>query len=107
MPSIFHRESWRRWPRSQKFALSQRGADAETQYRETIQASRGESGRASFDAARLAWAQPLKIEPGDGLFLGELKGGPRTLEELTRALEDVGSTKREIKAGIERLINAG
>jgi hypothetical protein len=107
MPSIFDREGGKRWPRSQRFVLSTRGADAELQYREMITASRAESGRTSFDSARAGWASPLSIQPGDGLYLSELQSGPRTLEELTRALEACGSNRREIKAAIERLMDVG
>jgi hypothetical protein len=107
MSSIFDREGGKRWPRSQRFVLSVKGAEAEQAYREMITASRTGSGRTAFDAARTAWAQPLAIQPGDGLYLGELQPGARTLEELTRALESCGSTRREIKAALDRLIDAG
>ncbi len=107
MPSVFDREPGRRWPRSQRFALSSKGAQAEQRYREMIAASRAQSGRASFDAARTAWAEPLRLEPNDGLYLGELEPGPRTLAELTQSLEATGTTRREVKAALERLIDAG
>ena len=46
----------RRWPRTQKFALSAEGGEAEAEYRSCIVASREEAGRASYDAARSEWA---------------------------------------------------
>ena len=69
--------------------------------------SRELEGRSSFDAARLAWAQGLSLESADGLYLGELQSGARTLEELVRALEPCGTTRQEIRAAIDRLTAAG
>src|SRR5207249_8987695 len=62
MTSIMDREPGRRWPRSQRFVLSAKGADAGQKWRATIVASRSEGGRGSFDAARDAWAQPLRLQ---------------------------------------------
>jgi len=47
----------RRWPRSQRFALTDKGRDAEASYRSSIVSSRSQEGRASFDAARSTWAE--------------------------------------------------
>lgn len=107
MPSIFDRDGGQRWPRSKRFELSPKGLEAEQLYADVIVASRAEEGRKSFDGARDGWAKPWGVQPGDGLFLGELKGGPRTLEELDRALQDCGVNRREIKGALERLVNAG
>lgn len=63
----------------------------------------GSGGRSNFDAARAAWAAPLMLEPADGLFFGELSGGPKTIEEVADALESCGTTRREVKAAIDRL----
>lgn len=107
MPSMFDREGGQRWPRSQRFEISAKGREAEEKYGELIAASRAEEGRKSFDAARDAWASAWSMQPADGLYLGELKAAPRTLEELDLALRDCGVTRREIKGGIERLMTAG
>jgi hypothetical protein len=56
-----------RWPRAHKFALSERGRAVEAEYRTDIVASRDSPGRASFDAARQAWAAKHGIQPDDGL----------------------------------------
>src|SRR6516165_8893588 len=65
----------RRWPRSQRFALTDKGRDAEASYRSTIVSSRTQEGRASFDAARSTWAESFRLLPDDGLYLGEVVGG--------------------------------
>jgi hypothetical protein len=107
MPSIFDTDKGARWPRSQKFSLSDSGSRAEQDYREVITASRSDAGRASFDAARKLWAGALQVEPDDGMYLGELRAGPRTLDELWRALETCGKSRTDLKAAIRRLTAVG
>jgi hypothetical protein len=97
----------RRWPRSQLFSLSAKGGDAEAQYRSSIIASRAQEGRSSFDAARSAWAQTFQVQPDDGLYLGEARGGPIKLEQLVTALESCGKTRKDALAAVERLLDAG
>src|SRR5687768_17842780 len=41
-----------RWPRSQRFALSAKGVEAEAAYRASVAAVTGVGGRAGFDADR-------------------------------------------------------
>ncbi len=105
--SLFDNAPRQRWPRSQHFRLTEKGIEAEAQYREMIAAARDGQGRFSYDAARAAWALPLKLEPSDGLCLGELQTEPRTLPEIVLALEPCGSTKQEVRAAVERLVDGG
>ena len=56
----------RRWPRSQRFALTDKGRDAEASYRSSIVCSRSQEGRASFDAARSTWTEFFPLLPDDG-----------------------------------------
>jgi hypothetical protein len=97
----------RRWPRTQRFVLSELGAGAEASYRSQVVASRSEGGRASFDAARSAWAAPLGVHPGDGAYLGVVRGGPISLHEICSALEDSGESRKEAMEALERLFDAG
>lgn len=97
----------RKWPRSQRFLLSDAGAGAEASYRESITASRSEGGRASFELARSNWARSVAVEPDDGMYLGELVGGPRTLEQLTAAVDASGHGRKQVVAALERLLDAG
>ena len=95
----------KRWPRGQKFALSARGVEAEVAYREAIAHARA-TGRTALDAAQQAWASPLGILANDGVLLGELRNGKRSIAELASGLEDCGVTPADVKAGIDRLTDA-
>ena len=70
-----------KWLRSQRFKLSPAGQQAGANYREVIVAARREAGRKSFDAARVEWAARLALNASDGLYLGELENGSKTIAE--------------------------
>lgn len=97
----------RKWSRSQKFRLSERGTEAGALYREMIVAARVSEGRGAFDAARDAWARALHLDPGDGAFLGEMLDGALTIDQLAAALDACGTTREETRAAVERLTSAG
>jgi hypothetical protein len=92
----------KRWPRGQKFSLSAAGAAAEAAYRDAIAAARAQ-GRSALETAQRAWAEPLRIEPSDGVVLGELRGGKKSIADIARGLEDCGVTATELKAAVDRL----
>src|SRR3989304_5770694 len=96
-----------RWPRSQRFSLSETGCAAEAAYRATIVAARSQEGRASYDAARTAWATSHGIEADDGLYLCELSSGPKTLQQLAEALETCGKTRDDARPALGRIFDAG
>ncbi len=97
----------KRWPRGQKFALSDPGVAAETAYRDAIHTARAQ-GRAALDTAQAAWAGPLGLQPLDGVVLGELRGGGRkSIADVARALEDCGTSAGEVKDAFDRLAEAG
>lgn len=96
-----------RWPRTHKFNLSTKGREAETEYRERIAASRDHSGRASFDAARTAWATAWKLQSEDGLYLSEMVSGSATLPQLLTAMLDSGQTRKDVLDALARLDDAG
>jgi hypothetical protein len=95
----------KRWPRGQKFTLSERGVAAEAAYREMIAGARS-SGRAALGAAQVEWASPLGVAPTDGVVLSELRTGKRSIAEIARALEDCGTTAAEVKSAVDRLTDA-
>ena len=71
------------WPRGQKFALTPKGSEVEAAYRSSIAAARTEDGRRdSFDAARAGWASTHQLQPDDGLYLAEVRGGPANLKQI-------------------------
>ncbi|GEJ59002.1 hypothetical protein [Anaeromyxobacter diazotrophicus] len=96
----------KRWPRGQKFMLSERGVVAESTYRDALHAARAQ-GRTALDAAQRAWSEPLQLQPSDGVVLGELRGGKRSIADIARTLEDCGTSPAEVKAAIDRLTDAG
>jgi len=96
----------KRWPRGQKFVLSNAGLEAEVSHREAVAAARS-SGRSALDAALVAWAAPLGVAPIDGVVLVELRSGKKGLNELGRALEATGLEPAELKASVDRLFVAG
>jgi hypothetical protein len=96
-----------RFGRAQKFRLSPKGAEAMAAYSAMIESAKEGSGRAQFDAARAAWGQPLGLKAEDGLFLVEFGEGGRTIPEAARNLEGCGTTAKEVKAAVERLMGLG
>lgn len=95
-----------RFPRGQKFTLSSAGKVAEEDYRTTVMAARS-TGRSALDAALTAWGTPLRIQPGDGVLLGELRGKPRGLSDLAEGLDGAGISPAEVRAAVGRLVSAG
>ena len=96
----------KRWPRGQKFGLSPAGTAAEERYREAVQAARAQ-GRNALESAQRGWASPLAVEPGDGVVLGELRGGKKSIADVARGLEECGTTAAEVKSAMDRLADAG
>jgi hypothetical protein len=96
-----------RFRRAQKYRLSAKGAEAVAAYATVIEGAQSGTGRACFDAARQAWSEPRGLTSEDGLFLGEFGGGDKTLAEATRSLESCGTSPRELKAAVERLLGCG
>lgn len=105
MLSAWKREAPKRWPRGQKFGLTERGATAEADYRSTVAESRG-SGRSVLDGALAAWAEPRGIAPKDGIVLAELRSGRIGVPQLVGSLEPAGFAPDEVRAAIERLVAA-
>ncbi|MFL5350694.1 MAG: hypothetical protein ACJ8AT_38475 [Hyalangium sp.] len=96
-----------RFGRAQKFRLSPKGAEAMAAYVIMVKEAQNGSGRAQFDAARAGWGAPRGIAPEDGLFLVEFGESDRTLPEAVRNLEGCGTTAKEVKAAVKRLLECG
>jgi hypothetical protein len=101
-----HKRS-RRWPRSEQFQLSEAGRLAAQSYLDVIVASRAEEGRRSFDDARQGWSTQHGVPAEDGLSLRELVASPLTLSDLSDKLDGCGPDKKQVKEGLERLLEAG
>jgi hypothetical protein len=93
-----------KWLRSQRFQLSPAGRRAGDDYRNVIIAARREAGRKSFDAARAEWAARLTLTASDGLYLGELESGPKTIAEMATALDGCGPELGDVRAAVDRLV---
>jgi hypothetical protein len=106
MTSIFAREQAPRWRRGQRFGLSAAGAKAETQYQTALKSSHDQGGREALDQALAAWAAVFGVRPPDGVYLSELRIAVQTLPELVDCLEICGTTRSEVKDGLDRLISA-
>jgi hypothetical protein len=96
----------RRFARGQKFTLSAAGLDAATEYRSAVTGART-SGRQALEAALVAWAEPRRVSPGDGVILAELSGKPVGLGKLCEQLETSGVEAEEVRAAVGRLVDAG
>lgn len=99
-------ENGRRWARGQKFTLTSVGVEACAAHQAAVSEART-SGRAALNAALAAWAGPRGVEPHDGVVLPELREQRRGLADLSRALESAGIEPGEVRAAIDRLVNAG
>lgn len=97
-----------RWAPRQRFSLSAAGQHARAAREQAIsQARTRDTGREMLDAAVAEWAQPLNIQPGDGVYLEEFARGPITVAQATEALADCGAQKPEVQAAADRLFKAG
>jgi hypothetical protein len=96
----------KRWPRGQKFTVSDAGLEVEESYRATVTAARS-SGRPALEAALAAWSEPRGLSPGDGIVLSELRGKRLGLPDLCRGLEAAGIEPDEVRAAVGRLVTAG
>lgn len=96
----------RRWPRGQRFQLTEAGTAAETAHAEAVREARAQ-GRGALDSAQRRWADGLGLEPCDGVVLTEMKPGKKSLGDLAHALDDCGRTKADVKASVDRLVEKG
>jgi hypothetical protein len=86
--------------------LSPAGLEAEDRYQAALTESRERGGRTAFDELTAVWAASAGVNPGDGLYLQELKAANRTLPEIAESLEASGNSRSEAKAAIDRLLKA-
>src|SRR5512133_3701036 len=96
----------KRWPRGQKFLTSPSGLVAETEYRDAVQRARAQ-GRGALESAQQGWSAPRGLDAIDGVVLGELRSGQKSIADVARALEGCGTTPAEVKASIDRLATSG
>src|SRR5512138_936758 len=105
MLSAWERNAPKRWPRGQKFSLTETGSTAEAAYRTAVTESRA-AGRSVLDGALAAWAEPRGISPKDGIVLAELRAGKAGVPQLVKELEPAGFAPDDVRAAIQRLVEA-
>lgn len=97
----------RRWPRSERFELSETGQKAAKAYLDTIVASRAEEGRRAFDEARKRWSDEFGVGEEDALCMREMVAGATTLVDLVEQLDGCGPDRKQVKEALERMLEKG
>lgn len=95
-----------RWARSQRFRLTSRGLEADSEWRTTLSSVRSQ-GKTIYEAALSTWATTFKVQPDDASYLSELREKPVRLEDVAKALADTGASREHVKQALERLFEAG
>ncbi|HSB19107.1 MAG TPA: hypothetical protein VLD85_03760 [Anaeromyxobacteraceae bacterium] len=93
----------KRWPRGQRFQLTPAGVDSEAAHASAVRDARAQ-GRTALESAQRRWAEPLGLDPADGVVLAELKVGRRSLADICTALESCGLDKAQVKVSVDRLV---
>jgi hypothetical protein len=93
--------------RAARFRLSTRGRSTEAAYRSQVDVTRGPARRTAFERARSDWAHSHGLEPDDGVYLAELRGGSLTLTQLGEELAVCGQKRDMISAALLRLVSRG
>lgn len=96
-----------RWPRSRRFALTPKGTETVSDYRDMIVLLRKVSGRNEFDRITREWATSLGLQPLDGALLSELSNGCSSMEKLLEAFQHCGHSLEHIRAAMRRTVSAG
>lgn len=96
----------RRWPRSQRFSLSNLGRSAAAAYRQHIVGAGGR-GHGAFAEASTSWATRFALLPDDGIYLSEIAERPLTVSQLGEALAICSQSTSDVKRCLERLLGAG
>ncbi|HEY3452105.1 MAG TPA: hypothetical protein VGK67_37525 [Myxococcales bacterium] len=63
--------------------------------------------RGDMDRLQKGWAETYKVTPPDATILGEFSKKDLLPREVQSALDDCGTTLREVQAAVDRLYTAG
>jgi hypothetical protein len=96
------------WKTRQRFRVSSLGEEAARRYRSAMEeAQQAPDARAALERAKQEWATTLALRPGDGILLEEMVGGRTSLAELLEILETLGTSLREARGTLDRLVAGG
>ncbi len=89
-----------------RFVLSPEGITAVELYRSSAVGTPPRVGP-YFENVRRFWAESLKLDQDDTLYLGEVLGGAKTLDGIVEALRTCGRERDHSLAALRRLLDAG
>jgi hypothetical protein len=96
------------WKTRQRFGVTPQGVEAARRYRaEMDRAQHDPDARTALDRAKQEWAAALSLRPGDGILLEEMAAGKTSLADLHETLEALGTSLREARGTLDRLVKGG
>ncbi|MGC4114096.1 MAG: hypothetical protein QM765_05605 [Myxococcales bacterium] len=109
LDSLKKRPGSLRWAPRQRFGVSETGRAALAAYEESLAQyqARITKDRSDMDRLQKAWAETYKVTPEDASILGEFAKKDLLPREVQAALDDCGTTLREVQAAVDRLYTAG
>lgn len=98
-----------RWAPRQRFGASEQGRAALGAYGECIAQyqARVQKDRRELERLQQGWAETWKVLSIDAVVLVEFAEKERLPREVQAALDDCGTSLREVQASIDRLFTAG
>jgi uncharacterized protein YukE len=109
LDSLKKRPGSLRWAPRQRFCATEAGKAALAAYADSISRyqSRVDRDREELEKLQDEWALSFKVTTADAMILGEFAAKDRLPREVQNALEDCGTTLREVQAAVDRLFTAG
>ena len=109
LDSLKKRPGSLRWAPRQRFGVTEVGRAALSAYQESIAQyqARIDKDRSDMDRLQTGWAETYKVTPADATILGEFAKKDLLPREVQAALDDCGTTLREVQAAVDRLYTAG
>jgi len=109
LDSLKKRPGSLRWAPRQRFGVSEAGRAALAAYEESIARYQARIAKDRSDMERLqkSWAETYKVAAADATILGEFAKKDQLPREVQVALDDCGTTLREVQEAVDRLYTAG
>lgn len=109
LDSLKKRPGSLRWAPRQRFGVTEAGRAALAAYEESLAQYQARISKDRSDMERLqtGWAETYKVLAEDATILGEFSKKDLLPREVQAALDDCGTTLREVQAAVDRLFTAG